>query len=110
MEPSRDTAAAGAGTAAGRAATRVCRACHWACSILPRKAALYLLFVVRFFALRAQKRTTDEIGSTMLPQATRHLRVRPRNSFYLKAELIRCRIDLLEEGLVVGSWMVPPSF
>jgi hypothetical protein len=26
-------------------------------------------FVVLFFALRAKKRTTDEIGSTMLPQA-----------------------------------------
>ena len=29
-----------------------------------------LLFVVRFFALRAKKRTTDAIGSTMLPQAS----------------------------------------
>jgi hypothetical protein len=32
-------------------------------------AVLYLLFVVRFFARRAKKRTTDEMGSTMLPQA-----------------------------------------
>jgi len=30
-------------------------------------AVLYLLFVVRFFALRAKKRTTDAMGSTMLP-------------------------------------------
>jgi hypothetical protein len=27
-------------------------------------------FVVRFFALRAKKRTTDNMGSTMLPQAS----------------------------------------
>jgi len=30
-------------------------------------AVLYLLLVVRFFALRAKKRTTAEMGSTMLP-------------------------------------------
>jgi hypothetical protein len=29
-------------------------------------------FVVRFFALRAKKRTTDETGSTMLPQAKKN--------------------------------------
>jgi hypothetical protein len=32
-------------------------------------AVLYLLFVVRFFARRAKKRTTDEIVGTTLPQA-----------------------------------------
>jgi hypothetical protein len=36
-------------------------------------AVLYILFVVRFFGLRAKKRTTDEIESTMLPQAKRRL-------------------------------------
>ena len=30
-------------------------------------AVLYLLLVVRFFALRAKKRTTAEMGGTMLP-------------------------------------------
>src|SRR6266511_3823686 len=30
-------------------------------------AVLYLLFVVRFFARRAKKRTTAEMGSTILP-------------------------------------------
>jgi len=38
-------------------------------------AVRFLLFVVRFFALRAKKRTTDETGNTMLPQATRRLSV-----------------------------------
>src|SRR5258708_29462499 len=37
-------------------------------------AVRYLLFVVRFFALRAKKRTTDAIGNTMLPQAKRRYR------------------------------------
>jgi len=34
-----------------------------------RTAVLYFLFVVRFFARRAKKRTTDEdeMGGTMLP-------------------------------------------
>jgi hypothetical protein len=32
-------------------------------------AVLFLLFVFRFFALRAKKRKTDKTVSTMLPQA-----------------------------------------
>jgi hypothetical protein len=44
------------------------------------RAVLYLLFVVRFFARRAKKRTTDEMGSTLLPQAKRRLCAAPRNS------------------------------
>jgi len=44
------------------------------------RAVLYLLFVVRFFALRAKKRTTDKMGSTMLPQAKRRLGAAPRKS------------------------------
>jgi len=40
----------------------------WSCTTV-----LYLLFVVRFFARRAKKRTTDAMGSTMLPQAKRRL-------------------------------------
>jgi hypothetical protein len=39
-----------------------------------RNAVLYLLFVFRFCARRAQKRNTDIMASTMLPQAKRHLR------------------------------------
>src|SRR3954463_15636594 len=50
-------------------------------------AVLYLPFVVRFFALRAKKRTTDAMGSAMLPRAERRLRARPRNSiiYYTKS-------------------------
>jgi hypothetical protein len=36
-------------------------------------AVLFILFVVRFFARRAKKRTTDKMGSTMLPQAMSRL-------------------------------------
>jgi hypothetical protein len=44
------------------------------------RAIRYLLFVVRFFARRAKKRTTDKMGSTMLPQAKRRLSAAPRKS------------------------------
>src|SRR5215212_1040268 len=54
-------------------------------------AVLYLLFVVRFFALRAKKRTTDAMGSTRLPQAKRRLKARPRKSCQLRVLAHDCR-------------------
>jgi hypothetical protein len=37
-------------------------------------AVIYFLCFVLFFALRAKKRTTDEMGSTMLPRKSCNLR------------------------------------
>jgi hypothetical protein len=45
------------------------------------RSGTLLLFVFRFFARRAKKRKTDEMISTMLPQAKRQLSVAPRKSY-----------------------------
>src|SRR6478672_840459 len=46
----------------------------------PCAAVLYLLLCFVFCALRAQKRNTDKMASTMLPQAKRRLRAALRKS------------------------------
>ena len=65
-------------------------------------AVRFPLFVCRFCALRGQKRHTDNMGSTMLPQAEQRSNTRSRKSCQSNDES-QCVVNALAINLAAGA-------